>query len=79
MENSYTEEELAALPMTEAILDRPELVFNDHEWLQMGYVAYDHCQPRTMACQEMGLTLPTATVLKKRDGKYVIEDERGWN
>lgn len=75
MENSYTEEELAALPMTEAVLDKPPVVFDDHQWVQMGYVVHDHCQPRGAACQEVGISIPSGTVLKRENGRYVLRPE----
>jgi len=63
------------LPMTEAIFEAPKLVFDDHTWMQMGYVAYDHCQPRLPACMTDPIPLPYHKLLKKIGGHYKLVNE----
>ena len=76
MESSYTEEELATLPQTENVFETPPVVFDEHKWIQMGYMLHDHCQPRTSACQEQGIPIPSGKVLVRRNRTYTLIDER---
>ena len=75
-DTTYTEEELATLPQTENVFDKPAVVFDDHTWVQMGYMLHDHCTPRTAACQEQGIPIPSGKVLVRRNRRYTLIDER---
>lgn len=63
------------LPQTQTVFDRPALEFDAHEWQQQGYTLHDVCSPRTTACQEVGLSIPSGKLLVKKDGHYDLIDE----
>lgn len=67
------EEKMTA--MTEAVMEASPIRFNEHEWQQMGYMIYDHCQPRGAFCQEVGIPIPSQTVLIKKEGGYTLRPE----
>jgi hypothetical protein len=76
MTNSFTEEELAALPSTSTIFDRPTLEFDSHDWVQQGYTLTDTCNPHTSACEPAGIPIPSGKLLIKKDGRYDLIDEK---
>lgn len=63
------------LPMTETVFEAPELIFDDHTWLQMGYMAFDHCSPRLPHCLDNPIPLPNGKLLKKKGGHYTLVNE----
>jgi hypothetical protein len=67
--DSYTEEELQALPQTSTVLDTPKLEVDKHQWLQQGYVIIDQC------CDGQAIAIPSGKVLVKKDGRYDLVDE----
>jgi hypothetical protein len=71
----WTEEELAALPQTPNVFDKPALVFNDHKWIQQGYEVIDDCNPKTPACHPGGIPIPSGKTLVKRGKEYDLIDE----
>jgi len=73
--STYTEEELASLPQTPHVFDAPELVGNDHEWVQEGYFITDACDPKTPGCHAGGLPIGGGNLLIKEKGVYRIVDE----
>lgn len=75
MTNSFTEDELAALPSTSTVFDRPALEFDTHSWLQEGYIVRDVCSPATAACEPVGIPIPSGKLLVKQDGRYDLVDE----
>jgi hypothetical protein len=62
-------------PMTEAVMEASPMAFNEHEWIQMGYSIYDHCQPRGAFCQEQAVPIPSQTVLIKKGDGYSLRPE----
>jgi hypothetical protein len=74
-EPEYTEEELAKLPQTETVFDRPQLVINEHEWQQQGYMITDVCNPHTINCQHVGIPIPSGKLLIKSKEGYALVDE----
>jgi hypothetical protein len=75
MTDSYTEEELAALPQTPTVFEKPPLEFDTHEWLQEGYIMRDVCSQPTSACEPVGIPVPTGKTLVKKDGRYSFISE----
>jgi hypothetical protein len=69
------ETEEQAIPMTEAVMNVPQMQFNDHAWVQMGYMVYDHCDPQGNGCQYQGIPIPTQTVLVKNGSAYSLRPE----
>lgn len=72
---SWTEEELAALPQTQAIFEQQPMVVNDHEWLQEGYMMRDNCHPATINCVNAGIPIPQQKLLVKDQKGYHLVDE----
>jgi hypothetical protein len=75
MTNSFTEEELAALPSTSTVFNQPSLDVDSHDWVQQGYMITDTCSPKTSACQPVGIPIPSGKLLIKKDGRYDLIDE----
>lgn len=75
MTNSFTEEELAALPSTSTVFDRPTLEFDQHEWQQQGYMLTDVCSPHNSSCEPVGIPIPSGKLLIRKDGHYDLIDE----
>lgn len=71
----YTEEELAKLPQTQQIFNRPDMAFDDHEWRQQGYMVTDICSPARPDCHHVGIPIPTGTLLIKTANGYQLTDE----
>lgn len=67
------------LPQTSTVFDRPALEFDSHDWQQQGYTLHDMCSPRTAACQEIGVPIPSGKLLVRKDGKYDLVDEQRGN
>lgn len=63
------------LPQTDAVFDQPELVVNDHRWLQQGSVMVDVCVPQNPACHSGGLPIPAGKMLVHGEGGYRFVDE----
>jgi hypothetical protein len=63
------------LPQTATVFDRPALAFDSHEWQQQGYMVTDICQPRTSACEPVGIPIPSGKLLIRKDGRYDLVDE----
>lgn len=76
MTDSYTNEELNSLPQTTTTFDRPALQFDQHEWLQEGYMIRDVCNPSNSACEPVGIPIGNAKMLVKTNGRYGIIDEK---
>lgn len=76
MTNSFTKEELDALPQTDTVFDRPYLEFDSHEWLQEGYTVRDNCNPGGPSCESVGIPIPSGKLLVKKNGRYDLVDER---
>lgn len=68
---SYTKEELAALPQTTMVFKQPEMVFDQHTWVQQGYFVIDMCA----GCPRRGIPIPAGKTLVKEGGKYKLIDE----
>lgn len=73
--DTYTEEELATLPQTTQVFDRPPLEFDNHQWQQEGYFISDICNPKGVNCQVAGIPIGNGKMLVKEDGRYSIVDE----
>ena len=69
MAEQYTDDELATLPQTETVFDRPELQIDDHVWLQQGTFIVEQCH------DGLGLPIPAGAMLVKKDGRYALVDE----
>lgn len=71
----WTPEELAALPQTENVFDKPALNFDEHQWLQQGYELTDNCPIKTAACHTGNIPLPSGQMLIKDAKGYRLVDE----
>jgi hypothetical protein len=71
----YTPEELAALPQTETVFDRPALEFDSHEWQQEGYFITDVCKTVRPDCHPGGIPIPSGSLLVKDAKGYRLVDE----
>ena len=69
MTDTWTQEEIDALPQTETVFDQPNLEFDKHEWVQQGYTAIDQC------CGHPPVSLPFGSLLIKKEGRYQLVDE----
>ena len=76
-QREYTEEQVANLPQTDKVFDRPAIEFDNHEWRQEGYMITDVCSPSRADCQNVGIPIPTGKMLVKTNGRYDIVDEGG--
>lgn len=66
----YSDDELQALPQTSTVLDVPNLVIDDHIWIQQGYHIIEQCH------DHRGIPIPNGKMLiKKADGRYDLVDE----
>jgi hypothetical protein len=63
------------LPQTEQVFDAPELVINQHEWIQQGYYITDVCSPKKLDCYTGGIPIPYGKMLIRKDGRYDLTDE----
>lgn len=76
--SDYTEEEVAAMPQTTTVFDRPALEFDRHDWVQQGYMLTDNCSPKSTACEPVGIPIPSGKLLVRKDGHYdLIDESRG--
>jgi len=71
----YSEDELAALPQTDKVFDRPAMDFQSHDWMQQNYMITDNCQPHRADCHNVGIPIPSGKTLIKKDGRYDLVDE----
>lgn len=74
--NDYTPEELAVMPQTTTVFNRPALQFDSHEWQQQGYMVQDVCSPSTADCHTVGIPIPSGKMLIKKDGGYDLVNEQ---
>lgn len=72
---TWTEEEIARLPQTQQVFDRPQMRFDQHTWQQEGYYLTDICNPHTADCHNVGIPIPTGKLLIKKNGRYDLVDE----
>lgn len=77
MSQQYTEEELDALPKTTQVFDRPDMIFDHHEWRQEGYMITDVCSPSRPDCHHVGIPIPTGKMLVKVNGRHELVMEGG--
>lgn len=75
MTDSYTPEELESLPQTPTVFDRPSLAFDEHDWVQEGYMIRDNCSLPKMTCEPVGIPIPSGKTLVKVEGAYDLVDE----
>jgi hypothetical protein len=75
MTETWTEQEVAALPQIEAVFDQPALEFDTHEWQQQGYHLIDVCNPSSPVCHPGGIQIPYGKLLVKKGGKYELVNE----
>lgn len=65
------------IPQTTTVFTRDDLVINNHEWQQQGYMITDICNPSTPMCHHVGIPIPAGKVLvKSKKGEYDLIDER---
>lgn len=74
---TYTPDEVAKLPQTAQVFDKPNLVFDDHKWQQEGAHITDVCSPSRVDCLHVGIPVPEGKTLELVAGKYrfVSEEE----
>jgi hypothetical protein len=68
MNDSYTDEELAALPQTNQVFDAPEVNLDEHQLVQSGYMVTD-------VCHSTSFSIPSGKTLVRKDGKYSFVNE----
>ncbi len=62
---------------TTMVFNRDDLVVNDHEWQQQGYMITDVCNPSTPMCHHVGIPIPSGKLLIKTEkGEYDLVDEK---
>lgn len=59
-------------PQTTQVFEAPKVDFNNHAWIQRGYVIYDTCN----GCIPQAIPIPVGKSLTKKDGRYTFVDER---
>ena len=64
--NNWTNEELATIPQTDQVFEKPHMKLNDHTWIQEGYTIIDTCP----ACPRYGIPIP--------QGHMLVKDEKGY-
>jgi hypothetical protein len=68
-QETWTDEELAALPQTSMIFQVPDLNLNDHDLRQENYTVYDSC------CNDRPFNIGDGRLLVGQKGAYKIVDE----
>lgn len=62
--------------MTDMVFNQPQLITNDHDWVQRGYMIEDACNPSRPECHNGGIPIPSGKLLvKDQKGGYDLIDE----
>lgn len=62
-------------PQTTTVFTQPQLVINDHDWIQRGYMIEHNCHTMMPHCENVGIPIPSGTLLIKDEQGYRLVDE----